>query len=282
MIIDMHAHIYPDHLAARTLEAVQARAGVRAYTDGTLEGLLRSMHAAGIDRAVVSSIATRPEQVDPIHQSLTGIRHPAILWLATMHPDLLITPDLVSALKAQGFKGFKLHADYQAFFVDERRIFPFYEAVKAEGMPILFHVGVDPGLPQIVHATPKRLARVRREFPQLPIIAAHLGGTDLYEETEEYLLGTDIYLDTSFVLQEMPMALLKRFFTKHSVERFLFGTDSPWTDQREELEFFLSLPFLTVAAKEKVTGLNAAQLLGIDGDDFSLVSTIKGGADDYL
>jgi hypothetical protein len=282
MIIDMHTHIYPDHLAARTLDAVQARAGVRAYTDGTLDGLLRSMHAAGIDVAVVSSIATRPEQVDSIHQWLVGIRDMAILRLATMHPDLPIPPDGVTALKAQGFKGFKLHADYQGFFVDEERIFPFYDAAEAEGMPILFHVGVDPGLPQIVHATPKRLARVRREFPQLLIIAAHLGGTDMYAETEEYLLGTDIYFDTSFVLQEMPMALLKRFFNKHSVERFLFGTDSPWTDQREELELFLSLPFLTAAAKEKVTGANAAQLLGIDGDELSLVSTIKGGSDDYL
>jgi hypothetical protein len=263
MIIDVHTHIYPDHMAARTVDAVQERAGVQAHTDGALDGLLRSMHKAGIDLAVVSSIATRPEQVDSIHQWLTGIRHPAIFWLATMHPDLPITPDGVSALKAQGFKGFKLHPDYQEFFVDERRIFPFYESAEAAGMPILFHVGVDPGLPQTVHATPQRLARVHREFPHLPIIAAHMGGKDMYAETEEYLLDTDIYLDTSFVLQEMPMDLLQRFFSKHPIERFLFGTDSPWTDQQEELELFLSLPFLTADEKEKVTGTNAARLLGI-------------------
>jgi hypothetical protein len=263
MIIDVHTHIYPDHMAARTLDAVQGRSAVRAHTDGTLAGLLRSMHQAGIDRAIVSSIATRPEQVDSTHQWLAGIRHPAISWLATMHPDLPIAEDLVGVLKAQGFKGFKLHPDYQAFFVDERRIFPFYEAAEAAGMPILFHVGVDPGLPQIVHATPRRLARVHKEFPQLPMIAAHMGGTDLYAETEEYLLGSSIYLDTSFVLGEMPMTLLKRFFSKHPIERFLFGTDSPWTDQKEELEFFLSLSFLTTGEKEKVTGMNSAQLLGI-------------------
>jgi predicted TIM-barrel fold metal-dependent hydrolase len=263
MIIDVHTHIYPDHMAARTLDAVQGRSAVRAHTDGTLAGLLISMHAAGIDHAVVSSIATRPDQVDTIHQWLVGFRHPAISCLATMHPDLPIAADLVSALKAKGFKGFKLHPDYQEFFVDEERIFPFYEAAQAAGMPILFHVGVDPGLPEIVHATPRRLATVHKEFPQLPIIAAHMGGTDLYAETEEYLLGSTIYFDTSFVLQEMPVPMLKRFFARHPIERFLFGTDSPWTDQQKELDFFLSLPFLTEAEKEKITGLNAAQLLGI-------------------
>ena len=90
-----------------------------------------------------------------------------------------------------------------------------------------------------------------------------MGGTELYTETDEYLVGSAIYLDTSFVLQEMTMTLLKRFFTKHSIERFLFGTDSPWTDQLEELRLFLSLPFLTGDEKEKITGTNAARLLGI-------------------
>jgi hypothetical protein len=90
-----------------------------------------------------------------------------------------------------------------------------------------------------------------------------MGGTELYTETEEYLLGSTIYLDTSFVLQEMTMTLLKRFFTKHSIERFLFGTDSPWADQQEELRLFLSLPFLKGDEKEKITGTNAARLLGI-------------------
>jgi predicted TIM-barrel fold metal-dependent hydrolase len=266
MIIDIHTHIYPDHLAARTLGAVQGRAGVKARTDGTLDGLLRSMRAAGIDLAVVSSIATRPEQVGTIHQWLAGIRHDGILRLATMHPDLPITPDRTSALKAQGFKGFKLHPDYQGFFVDERRIFPFYEAAQAAGMPILFHVGVDPGLPQMVRSTPGRLAQVHREFPDLCIIAAHMGGKGIYAETEEYLLGSAIYFDTSFVLQEMPIDLLERFFIRHPIERFLFGTDSPWMDQQEELQFFLSLPFLTAAEKEKVTCMNAARLLGIDNE----------------
>jgi predicted TIM-barrel fold metal-dependent hydrolase len=263
MIIDVHTHIYPERTAARTLEAVQDRAGIRAYTDGTIAGLRDSMREAGIEIAVVSSIATRPEQVDAMNQWLKRICRPPLHRFAAMHPDLMVTPDLVSTVRAQGFKGFKMHSDYQGFFVDERRVFPFYEAAQAEGMTILFHVGVDPGLPQIVHATPQRLARVRREFPRLCIIAAHFGGLDMYTETEKYLLGRDIYLDTSFVLRKIPVDTLQRIFSKHSLDRFLFGSDSPWADQKEELDFLLSLPFLTQDAKDKILGANAARLLGI-------------------
>lgn len=265
IIIDVHTHIYPERTAARTLAAVQDRAGIRAYTDGTIAGLKGSMREAGIEVAVVSSIATRPEQVDAMNQWLREICRPPVYGFAAMHPDLVVTPDLVSTVRAQGFKGFKMHPDYQGFFVDERRVFPFYEAAQAEGMSILFHTGVDLGLPDTVHATPQRLALVLREFPRLRIIAAHLGGQDMYTETEKYLLGREIYLDTSFVLRKMPLDILQRIFSKHPLDRFLFGSDSPWTDQKEELDFLLSsLPFLTQDAKDKILGANAARLLEIE------------------
>ena len=263
MIIDFHTHIYPDSTAANTLAAVCERAGVTHYTDGTLNGLLASMRDAGIDRCVICSVATRPEQVEPIHQWLQGIRQPSIYPLATVHPDVPINANFIGILKAQGFKGIKVHPDYQGFFIDEKAIYPLYEAAQAEEMAILFHMGFDPGLPSPVHSTPTRMARVLKDFPRLPIIAAHLGGDGMHEETERYLLGKDIYLDTSFVLQKMPMAIVERIFAKHPVERFLFGTDSPWTNQKDELNFFLSLPFLNNEEKEKITSTNPARLLGL-------------------
>jgi hypothetical protein len=61
----------------------------------------------------------------------------------------------------------------------------------------------------------------------------------------------------------MPLSVLERFFGRHPGDRFLFGTDSPWTDQAADLGFFLSLPFLSGEAKERVIGSNAARLLGL-------------------
>lgn len=265
MIVDFHTHIYPDHVAEKTLKTVRERAAIRSYGDGTFKGLRQSMRRAGIDLSVVCSVATKVEQVEGIHQWLLGIRGPGIFPMATMHPDACPGPEDMRRLRDEGFRGFKVHPDFQAFFVDEKRLYPFYEAAQAEDMLILFHAGVDRGLPNPVHCTPKRLATVHRDFPRLKIVAAHMGGEGMYDETEEHLLGRDIYLDTSFVLKEMPRSMIRSFLDKHPVERFLFGSDAPWADQRGDLEFLLSLPFLEDDAREKITGSNAMHLLGIDG-----------------
>ena len=262
--IDFHTHIYPDHVAPKTVYEVCQRSGIGAYTDGTLEGLKKSMAAAGIDLSVVSAVATKPEQVPSIQRWLTAIRQPGIKTLAAMHPARPLNSRQMKMLKRDGFRGFKLHPDYQDFFVDDPRMYPLYEAVAAEGMFILFHAGVDRGLPHPVHATPKRLAAVHEAVPELCIIAAHLGGEEAYEETAVHLLGRNLYLDTAFVLRKMPGTFLERFLKEHPTERLLFASDSPWTDQGEELQFLLQLPFLTESDKEKICFSNAAGLLGLE------------------
>lgn len=263
MRIDFHTHIYPDNIAHQTVSAVRQRARIDAYTDGTLEGLKRSMAEAGIDLSVVAAVATKPEQVESIQRWLTAIRQPGIETLAAMHPADPLNLEQMKMLRQEGFRGFKLHPDYQDFFVDDPRMYPLYEAVAAEGMFILFHAGMDRGLPHPVHATPKRLAVVSEAVPELCMIVAHLGGEDGYDETAEYLLGRDVYLDTSFVLRKMPGTFRERFLKEHRAERLVFASDSPWTDQGEELQFLLQLPYLTESDKEKICFSNAARLLGL-------------------
>ena len=261
-IIDFHTHIFPSDMAAKTLEDMDKRS-IPSYSDGTLPGLIHSMDTAGIDLSVVSRITTRPDQVEAINEWLLSTKQARIHPLATWHPDLSVDPDTIKRLKDQGFKGFKLHPDYQGFIVDDKGMFPFYEVVQTEGMFILFHAGLDRGLPGPLNAPPERLLKIHEAFPDLTMILAHMGGEEIYDRTEKCLLGRDIYLDTSFVLRKMPLKTLERFVNMHPIERFLFGTDSPWVDQNLDMNFFMSLPFLTEAAKEKIIGTNAAQLLGI-------------------
>jgi uncharacterized protein len=263
--IDFHTHIYPDHVAHQTVLAVRQRARIDAYTDGTLEGLKRSMAAAGIDLSVVAAVATKPKQVQSIQRWLTAIRQPGVEALAAMHPADPLSSEQMRMLRQEGFRGFKLHPDYQDFFVDDPRMYPLYEAVASEGMFILFHAGMDRGLPHPVHATPKRLAAVNRAIPDLCMVVAHLGGEDAYAETAAHLLGRNLYLDTSFVLRKIPGAFLERFLKEHPVDRLVFASDSPWTDQGEELRFLLQLPFLSESDKERICFSNAARLLGLIG-----------------
>lgn len=263
MIIDFHTHIFPKQKAPAILNRLSGIADIPHFTDGTLQGLLASMRIAGIDRSVISRITTHPEQVPSVNRWLHAKGRENIWPMATMHPDAPIDPDCITALKKKGFKGVKLHLDYQGIDADDRRMLPFYEAAQASNMPVLFHAGLDRGLPPPVRVTPKRLRGIHRQFPRLVMIAAHMGGEDNYDETEAHLLGTDVYLDTAFVLRIMAPKTLERFFNKHPIERILFGSDSPFTDQNVELSFLMNLPFLTQNAKERIAGRNAMHLLGI-------------------
>ncbi|MDB9822778.1 amidohydrolase family protein [Deltaproteobacteria bacterium] len=261
MIIDFHTHVFPSLMAEKTLPEVSHRAKIDYFIDGSVNGLLDSMHGAGIDISAVSRITTKPEQVKSVNTWLRDIKYNSIIPMATWHPEIIIDPEWISELISLGFKCMKLHPDYQGFFADEKRIFPLYDAAQELGMPILFHAGLDRGLPPPVHATPEMLLKVHETFPRLTMIAAHMGGEDNYEDTEKYLLGRGIYLDTSFVLRKMPLGLLEHFMNKHPIEHILFGSDSPWADQAQELDYLFSLPFLKQREKEMIAGINAVNLL---------------------
>lgn len=262
MIIDFHTHIFPRKKAPIILSELSERSDIPHFTNGTLSGLLNSMEKAGINLSLISRITTRAEQVVPVNQWLHDKKQENILAMATLHPDQQ-SPEYIKQLKDLGFKGIKLHPDYQGFYADDKRMFLLYEVLQFLQMPVLFHAGLDRGLPPPYRAMPLRLLNIHREFPRLIMIAAHMGGENNYEETEEYLLGTSIYLDTAFVLRSMDKTILNRFFHKHPIDRFVFGSDSPFSDQSEDLEYLLNLPFLTHEEKEKIAGKNAAELLGI-------------------
>ena len=260
MFIDIHTHVFPDHKAPLVLKDMAERKKIPCFSDGTVSGLSAAMQTSGIELSLISRITTKKENVASVNQWLIDSACPGIRPLATVHPDLPVASNDLLDLRDRGFLGIKLHPDYQGFFVDDKRMYPFYEAAQATQMPVLFHAGLDRGLPPPVHALPPGLLTVHRDFPGLIMIAAHMGGEDNYEETEALLLGESIYIDTAFVLRLMPHELLKRFFRKHGVERILFGSDSPFTDQPMEFEYLMELPFLTSSEKDKIAGENAAAL----------------------
>ena len=59
MIIDLHAHCFPDQLAPRALSLLAERAGIEPYFNGTVSGLKAVIDEVGIDRVVLQPIATR-------------------------------------------------------------------------------------------------------------------------------------------------------------------------------------------------------------------------------
>ena len=50
--------------------------------------------------------------------------------------------------------------------------------------------------------TPESLARVHEMVPHLTMVVAHMGGFLVWEQAREFLIGSDVYLDTAYCLPQ--------------------------------------------------------------------------------
>ena len=64
MIINAHAHIYPDKIADRAVCGIEDFYNIAVKYNGTLANLFKDGEEAGVSRFIVQSVATVPEQVN--------------------------------------------------------------------------------------------------------------------------------------------------------------------------------------------------------------------------
>lgn len=264
MVIDFHTHCFPDWLAERACRMLIKNSGmVRPAHDGTAAGLYRCAAASGVDVSVVLNIATNPRQQKNVNDfaiSLLNVK--GIVPFGSVHPEAPDALDELERLAESGIKGVKFHPDNQTFYVDEDRLLPIYEKISSLGMITLFHCGLDIGMPEPTHCTAERLARVLDVFGDSPVVAAHFGGICTWRETEKYLIGKNVYLDTAYSYGVMPPSVGKRLVAEHGADKILFGSDSPWNQPKAIIEL---IDFFELDEKEKeaVLGGNAQKLLGL-------------------
>jgi predicted TIM-barrel fold metal-dependent hydrolase len=241
MVIDFHVHCFPDEIAAKAISVLEQNAGFPAKLNGTVSDLKSSMKKSGIDHSVVLSIATNPSQTEKINNWSAEIQDNDISAFGSIHPEYTEWKRELRRIKQLGLKGIKLHPDYQKFYVDDRKMYPMYELALELGLIIVFHAGVDIGLPAPYHCTPERLLKVLRDIPGGKFVAAHMGGYYYWDDVEKLLVGKDIYLDTSYLIGRIKDEQFQRIIGNHDYRRILFATDSPWVDQSAYIEKFKSL-----------------------------------------
>lgn len=263
MLIDCHTHLFPEPLAERAVASLERVYGVKAVGPATREGLRKELSAAGIAAALALTVAERPAQVESANSWTLGLKgEEDLIPFGTLHPDYPDCQGEVRRLKGAGILGVKLQPNFQGFHPDERRLYPIYEALEQEGLILLIHCGdeIRP-IPKVL-STPARIGRVKRDFPRLKMIVPHLGGYKMWDEAEEHIIGGDLYLDTSYVLDKMPPERAISMIRSHGPEKVLFGSDYPFARPSDSLIEFTSLG-LTAQEEEAILGQNARRLLGL-------------------
>ena len=274
MLIDFHTHAFPDKIAAGTIEKLEERSGTPAYAPGTYAGLEDSARRAGIDLCVVLPVATSPKQVTKINDTAAAVNErteeTGLFSFGGIHPD---TPDYreeLRRIRELGLKGIKLHPPYQGVEFDDIRYLRIVEYASELGLIVLTHAGVDIGIPGPEKCTVQHIRSVIDQVHPDKLVLAHMGGWMLWDEVERELCGLPVYLDTAFSLGtarrgELQMLTGEQFLRvirAHGADRVLFGTDSPWSDQRESLEAIRALP-LTQEEQSAILGENARRLLDL-------------------
>ncbi len=262
-VIDFHTHAFPDAVAGKAIPFLEAEADVKASTDGTVQGLLASMDRAGIDAAVICSIATKPSQFTPILEWSATIASSRLIPFASVHPEDPDMPSRVRTIQDAGLKGVKMHPYYQAYTLNASRLFPFYEALSKAGLVLVSHTGFDIAYPRDRIADPEKILDIALRYPDLKLVTSHLGAWQDWDLVEELLIGREMYMEISYTLSIMPDERVVRLLGRHPSDFLLFGTDCPWDDQKRALDHFLSLP-LSDSLKEKMLFTNARRLLSLE------------------
>ena len=269
MVIDFHTHIFPDKIADRTISLLSAKGGICPFSDGKESGLISKMEDAGVDVAIALPVLTSPSQFESVLTYAAAINDKykdekrRIISFAGIHPD---SPDIDGEMKRvadMGFLGVKIHPDYQGTFIDDERYVRILERAKEYGLTVVTHAGTDIAFRgQEVRCTPKRAVNLIRQVPYSRIVFAHLGGAEMAEEVITTLAGEDVYFDTSYVLRDTDRDTFMRILDRHGKDRMLFGSDSPWSDIKGDVEIIKSFS-LKKDEEERIFSRNVRELLGI-------------------
>lgn len=273
MIIDFHTHAFPEKIAARTIEVLIANTArisdypMKNCTDGTAHGLLEAEHRAGVDLAVVLPIVTNTKQTETVNRVAkeTNEADCGLYSFGSVHPSDPDALSWVDRLAEDGFKGIKLHPEFQNIYADSDEMTAVCRLAAKHGMTVTLHAGRDIGYPPPVKAEPDALLRLIDRVPDLKLVAAHLGGWMMWDEVAAKLVGTPIYFDTAFIADFIDTARVRDIINAHGAEKILFGSDAPWEGPAKTLAFLSSLDIDPEDLK-KICGTNAAGLLGIKND----------------
>lgn len=237
--------------------------GIRAYLDGTVGDLLRSMDGTGIEKSVICCIATKPEQFEPILRWCGQIRSDRLIPFPSVHPADPALVDHIRRIHNEGFRGIKLHPYYQDFFADEDRMARLYEETDRLNLLLVMHTGYDIAFPRTRRADPQRIVTVKERFPGLGLVTTHMGAWQQWEEVRSQLIGREIHMEISFALEDLEPRCAREMILGHPEGHILFGSDSPWTDQAQTLALLEKLD-LPEEGLSRILADNALRLLDLD------------------
>jgi uncharacterized protein len=251
MIIDADVHISPFREADRI----------------SAEDLIQRMAQAGVDKSLTWLQPHYFRDVDVGNRYVyeASCRFPGQIlgfgWADPHFGEDKAIDTVMRCVEEYNFYGVKLNGAQNEYFIDSVMSLPVIEAIAKTGKILALHIGTD-----AYEAThPFRLGKIAKQFPDLKILAVHMGGVAhrdltkaMIETAKEY---PNIYLIGSAVRTNAILNAIRVL----GAERVCFGSDTPFDLMHVELARYEALLQGNVTDTEKgfVLGKNIARLFGI-------------------
>lgn len=243
-IFDIHTHTYPERIAEKACTNLGAFYQYPIAGRGTYADLEESALAHNVKGFLLFSVATNPVQVPKVNDSIASLvefsrsRGFETAGFAGMHQDFPDFAGEVDRIEKIGLCGVKLHPDIQAVDIDDPRLLRLYGLLEGR-MPVYLHMG--DWRPQYRFSEPKKLYKVLKMFPNLQVVAAHLGGHRSWEEAEMLAEMPNVWFDTSSALWAMTPERALELIRLFGTHRVMFGTDYPIKYHGEEIDRLLAV-----------------------------------------
>jgi len=212
--------------------------------------ILTRMDAAGVDMAMVCSLAQRIEN-DFIISLVKA--HPARLFgFGQVMPQADDALDEIARIAVAGLSGLKLHPSMHGYHVaDHGLLDPIFEACARYRLPVLINALDD------AFCAPLAIEEIARNHPDVPTIIAHMGA--VWNVPEAILVAErqpNIYLETSATL----LADVRRAYARLGPRKILMGSEWPGSDfDLERMKIAKAIP--DERDRALVEGGNMARIL---------------------
>ncbi len=308
MIVDVHYHLIPmlpeemiEHLVTdpiRTARIMGKKVDKQAlieeasqtYSDPTGEKLLASMEAAGIDFTCICAVDNAEHEL--VTLELAQAQNQVVGQIAQQNPDKVMAlagidprrpdaPDMMKqCFEEFGVRGLKYHPD-SGYSPVSPESYKLLEIVQENGGILLTHTGPLPPPSRCKYAEPGLLADIGVDFPDLKVIAAHMGQINWRPWAALASLQPNLYGDLAmwdaFALGKYELFCrdLRDLIDYAGIEKVLFATDNPIfgivRSTKDWIQTIRNLPAdapdgiaFTKEEVDAILGGNATRLLGLE------------------
>jgi predicted TIM-barrel fold metal-dependent hydrolase len=271
--IDTHVHIESEEQGAAG-EAARKYFGDSGvgYSRKELADYYRSRKIGCVVFSVDERLTGRPQVPNDEVAAFAAENSDVVMAFASVDPTrgAEAVTEVKRLISTTTIRGFKLHPPLQQFHANDKSVYPFYEAVAAAKLPVVFHTGhsgIGTGMRggggvRLKYGNPMDIDDVAVDFPDMPIILAHPSFPWQDEAISVCLHKPQVYIDLSgWSPKYFPQNLIQYANTLLK-RKVLFGSDYPLLTPDRWMADFANIPI-----KDEVRPLilkeNAARLFGL-------------------